>query len=150
MAVSVTRAESVLRSLGALAVPIVIANTVQTSHQLINTFWVGRLGADAVAAVSVSFPVIFLLIALGGGLSIAGSILAAQYAGARNAAMVNRVAGQTLGVTAAVALLLTATGIWAAPHLLQLMRVTPAVFSDALLYLRISFAGILWVFAFAM
>jgi len=150
VAVSVTRAESVLRSLGALAVPIVIANTVQTSHQLINTFWVGRLGANAVAAVSVSFPVIFLLIALGGGLSIAGSILAAQYAGARNAAMVNRVAGQTLGVTAAVALLLTATGIWAAPHLLQLMRVTPAVFSDALLYLRISFAGILWVFAFAM
>jgi putative MATE family efflux protein len=144
------RGESVLRSLGALAVPIVLANTVQTSHQLINTFWVGRLGANAVAAVSVSFPVIFLLIALGGGLSIAGSILAAQYAGARNAAMVNRVAAQTLAVTIAVALILTMTGTWAAPHLLRLMRVTPAVFADALVYLRISFAGILWVFVFAM
>lgn len=145
-----TQPISVLRSLATLAVPIVLANSVQASHQLINTFWVGRLGADAVAAVSVSFPIIFLLIALGGGLSIAGSILAAQYAGARNAAMVNRVAGQTLLVTAVVALLLMVAGFYAAPHMLQLMRVSPAVSGDALLYLRISFAGIVWMFAFAM
>lgn len=58
--------DSILRPLAVLAVPIVLANAVQTSQQLINTFWVGRLGADAVAAVSVSFPVIFLLVSLGG------------------------------------------------------------------------------------
>jgi putative MATE family efflux protein len=142
--------EGILRPLAALAIPIVLANTIHTSHQLVNTFWVGRLGADAVAAVSVSFPVIFLLISIGAGLSIAGSILAAQYAGAGNRAMVGRVAGQTLGMTVVVALLLTAAGVAAAPPLLGLMQVAEQVFDDALAYMRLSFLGILWMFLFAM
>jgi len=142
--------DSILRPLFGMAVPIVLANAVQTSHQLINTFWVGRLGANAVAAVSVSFPVIFLLVSLGGGLSIAGSILVAQHYGARDAAMVNRVAGQTLVMTVAVSLALMLLGQLAAPALLRLMRVEAAVFDDALAYMRISFAGILWGFGFAM
>lgn len=141
---------SILRSLTAMAVPIVLANTIQTSHQLINTFWVGRLGADAVAAVSVSFPVIFLLVSLGGGLSIAGSILAAHHVGAGDPAGVNRVAGQTLGLTIAVSLLLTASGLLLSPLLLDLMQVAPAVHADALAYMRISFLGIVCGFSFVM
>ena len=72
---------SVLKSLFLLTVPIVFANLLQTAYQLIDTFWVGRLGQEAVAAVSISFPVIFLLISVGGGLSMAGTILVAQYKG---------------------------------------------------------------------
>jgi len=48
------------KALLALSMPIVLSNTLYTSHQLVNAFWVGRLGAGAVAAVSVSFPVVFL------------------------------------------------------------------------------------------
>ncbi|MFH1827001.1 MAG: MATE family efflux transporter [bacterium] len=44
----------------------------------------GRLGSAAVAAVSMSFPIIFLLIPLGGRFTIAGSILVAQYKGRGN------------------------------------------------------------------
>jgi len=49
------------------AIPIVFANVLQSADQLTDAFWVGRLGGAAVAAVSVSFPVIFLSIALGMG-----------------------------------------------------------------------------------
>ena len=73
-----------LRSLLTLAVPIVLANVLQSGYQLIDAFWVGRLGGAAIAAVSLSFPVMFLMFAIGGGLSIAGSTLIAQYVGARN------------------------------------------------------------------
>ncbi|MEJ2187293.1 MAG: MATE family efflux transporter [Gemmatimonadota bacterium] len=66
---------SILRVLVALAIPIVATNVLQTLYQLIDTFWVGRLGAAAVAAVSLSFPVLFLLIALGVGMTVAGAIL---------------------------------------------------------------------------
>ena len=45
------------------------------AYQIIDAFWVGRLGGAAVAAVSVSFPVMFLMIALGMGLAMAGSTL---------------------------------------------------------------------------
>ena len=55
---------SIVRSLIALSVPIVFANVLQTAYQLVDTFWVGRLGANAVAAVSLSFPITFLMISM--------------------------------------------------------------------------------------
>jgi Na+-driven multidrug efflux pump len=61
------------RALLTLAVPIILGNVLQTGYQLTDAFWVGRLGAAAVAAVSVSFPVTFLVIALGSGHAIAGA-----------------------------------------------------------------------------
>src|SRR5881227_380740 len=86
----------IFRSLLTLAVPIAVANILQAAYQLIDAFWVGRLGGSAVAAVSVSTPIMFLTIALGAGLAIAGSTLIAQYFGARNQDMVDHVAAQTL------------------------------------------------------
>src|ERR1700712_5305105 len=86
----------IAKSLLKLAIPIVLANILQAGYQLIDAFWVGRLGGTAVAAVSVSTPMTFLSMALGTGFAIAGSTLIAQYTGARNNNMVNHVAAQTL------------------------------------------------------
>ena len=72
----------ILAALVALAGPIVATNIFQTLYQLIDTFWVGRLGASAVAAVSLSFPVLFLMISAGGGMAVAGAILVSQTFGA--------------------------------------------------------------------
>src|ERR1700679_1949838 len=90
----------ILQSLLKLAIPIVLANILQSAYQLIDAFWVGRLGGAAVAAVSLSFPVMFLMIALGMGLAMAGSTLTAQYRGAGNDSMVSHVAAQTLNMVA--------------------------------------------------
>ena len=68
---------SILKSLISLSVPIVFANILQTTYQLTDTFWFGRVVTDAIAAVSISFPVIFLIVSLGGGLAMAGTILVA-------------------------------------------------------------------------
>ena len=75
-----------------LAFPIILGNVLQTGYQLTDAFWVGRLGGPAVAAVAVSFPITFLVIALGAGLAIAGATLSAQYMGAGRQDMVNHVA----------------------------------------------------------
>ena len=53
---------SILRSLITLSLPIVFANILHTAYNLIDTFWVGRLGENAIAAVSLSFPIIFLIL----------------------------------------------------------------------------------------
>ncbi len=50
-----------------LAIPITLGNLLQTGYQLTDAFWVGRLGAAAVAAVSISFPVMFLVAAVAVG-----------------------------------------------------------------------------------
>jgi Na+-driven multidrug efflux pump len=60
-----------------LALPIILGNALQSGYQLTDAFWVGRLGAPAVAAVAVSFPVTFL-VPLGAGLAMAGATLIAK------------------------------------------------------------------------
>jgi len=138
----------ILRSLLALAVPIVAANALQSAYQLTDAFWVGRLGGAAVAAVSVSFPAMFLTFAIGGGLSMAGSTLIAQYVGARNQRMVGHVAGQTLLMVGLVSIVLSVIGFVGAPALLRLMGVAADVYPGALAFMRVSFAGTIFTFTY--
>ncbi|MDQ5912176.1 MAG: hypothetical protein QG568_391 [Patescibacteria group bacterium] len=140
----------ILTSLLTLAIPIVLANILQSLYQLTDAFWVGRLGGSAVAAVSVSFPVIFLMIAVGAGLAVAGSTLIAQYVGARNEKMVSHVASQTLLMVIITSVVLGAIGYVLAPTILHAIGVAPDVFDHALGYMRVSFVGLVFMFSFVM
>jgi putative MATE family efflux protein len=133
-----------------LAVPIMAANLLQVAYQLIDAFWVGRLGADAVAAVSISIPIVFLMIAAGMGFAIAGTTLIAQYAGAGDRTMVDHVAGQTLLSMLVIAVVLGGVGYFLSPHILNLMGVTPQVHSAANAFLRISFNSLPFAFYYFM
>ncbi len=140
----------ITRALVSLAVPIILANILQTGYQLTDSFWVGRLGAAAVAAVSVSFPVTFLVIAMGSGLAMAGATLSAQYAGAGRQDMVNHVAGQTMIMVVLTSFVLGALGYIVAPYLLTLLGVATDVYDGALGFMRVSFVGMIFVFAYGM
>jgi putative MATE family efflux protein len=133
-----------------LAIPIMLGNVLQTGYQLTDAFWVGRLGAAAVAAVSVSFPITFLVIAAGAGLAMAGATLSAQYMGAGRQDMVNHVAAQTMMMVAIMSVFLGAAGYLFSPHLLGLLGVAPNVYKGALGFIRVSFIGIIFVFLYAM
>ncbi len=133
-----------------LAIPIILGNLLQTGYQLTDAFWVGRLGAAAVAAVSVSFPLVFLVIALGSGLAIAGATLSAQYMGAGRQDMVDHVAAQTMMMVAATSVVLGAAGYLLSPSLLTLLGVAPDVYQGALGFMRVSCVGIIFVFLYAM
>ncbi|HEY0105653.1 MAG TPA: MATE family efflux transporter [Rhizomicrobium sp.] len=139
---------SITRSLFLLALPIMAGNILQIAYQLVDAFWVGRLGAAAVAAVSVSMPMVFLLMSLGMGFAIAGATLIAQYVGARNRAMVDHVAGQTMLTVVAVSLMLGLFGFAVAPYLLELMGVARDVYDNALGFLRVTFLSLPLAFAF--
>lgn len=128
--------------------PIVLANLLQAGYQLIDAFWVGRLGGFAVAAVSVSTPVTFLTIALGTGFAIAGSILIAQYFGAGNMKMVDHIAAQTMLLVVSLSILLGTAGYFFSPVFLHLLKVDPAVYSGALGFMRVSFIGLVFNFSF--
>jgi putative MATE family efflux protein len=138
------------RALLTLAIPIILANLLQTGYQLTDAFWVGRLGASAVAAISVSFPVTFLVIALGSGLAMAGATMTAQYVGAGRQDMVNHVAAQTMLMVVITSIVFGALGFALAPALLDLLGVAPEVVNGALGFLRVSFVGIIFVFMYAM
>src|SRR6202789_4630678 len=120
-----------------LPIPIMLGNLLQTGYQLTDAFWVGRLGASAVAAVSLSFPLTFLVIALGSGLAMAGATLSAQYMGAGRQDMVNHVAAQTMLMVALTSVVLGAAGYGLAPYLLELLGVAPDVYPGALGFMHV-------------
>jgi putative MATE family efflux protein len=141
---------SIGRALLALSIPIILGNLLQTGYQLTDAFWVGRLGAPAVAAVAVSFPVTFLVIALGSGFAMAGAVLIAQYVGAGRQDMVDHLAGQTMMMVLLTSILLGSAGYLLAPSLLTLLGVAQDVRAGALGFMRVSFVGVVFVFTYAM
>jgi putative MATE family efflux protein len=140
----------ILRSILTLAAPIVLSNILQAGYQLTDAFWVGRLGGTAVAAVSVSFPVMFLTMAVGIGFGIAGTTLIAQYFGAGNTKMVDHVAAQTLLMIFIISVVLGAIGYLISPWFLHLLGVAPDVYPGALGFMRVSFIGLIFNFFFFM
>ena len=140
----------IIRSLFLLAVPIMGANVLQIAYQLIDAFWVGRLGAAGIAAVSIAMPILFLMISAGMGFAVAGSILIAQYAGARDHRMVDHVAAQTLLTVTGISIVIGSAGVLLAPYLLIVMNVAPDVHDGALAFLRVSLAAMPFVFTYIM
>lgn len=138
----------ILGALVSLAVPTVATNLFQTLYQLIDTFWVGRLGADAVAAVSLSFPILFFLTSAGGGLAIAGAVLVSQTFGAKDQGAVDHSAGQTLVVVGVVSAVLSLAGFLTAGPVIGLFGPEPEVGEMAAAYLKVSFAGLVAVFIY--
>lgn len=139
---------SVMKSIIMISVPVILANILQTVYQLIDTFWVGRLGTKAVAAVSLSFPIMFFLMSLSMGITMAGSILIAQYNGKGNKKQVNCVTGQTFSFVMIVALVLAVVGYFSTEYLLGFLTTDVDVFEQAVSYLKISFVAMPAIFVF--
>ncbi|HET7569493.1 MAG TPA: MATE family efflux transporter [Gammaproteobacteria bacterium] len=139
---------SIVKALFSLAAPIVAANILQTAYQLTDTFWVGRLGEAAVAAVSMSFPIIFLMIALVSGFAIAGTIMVAQFKGRGDQQRLDHVAAQTLVANIMVSIVIAVAGYFASPMLMRLMGAPPAVLPEAVAYLQVTFVGMVFLFSY--
>ncbi|GAB3650374.1 MATE family efflux transporter [Echinicola sediminis] len=137
-----------IHALTQLAIPIILANVLQTAYQLIDTFWLGRLGAHAVAAVSLSFPILFFILSLGGGLTLAGTVLVSQYKGANNQQMVNFTSSQTVSVVFVVSVFLAMIGYFSAGPLMKLIGAGPEVLSDSVAYFKVSSLGFVFLFIF--
>ncbi len=143
-----TTSGPILGVLVRLAIPIVATNIFQSLYQLIDTFWVGRLGADAVAAVSLSFPILFFMISAGGGMSIAGAVLVAQMFGSGDQRAVDHAAAQTLAVVGVVSVVLSVAGYLLSAPLVAFFGPEANVEQLAVGYLQVSFLGLVAVFVY--
>ena len=148
-AVNVTDGD-LLKPLVILSIPIILTNVLQVGYNLADTFWVGRLGQPAVAALSFSWAIVFLIISLSLGFSVAGTVLVAQNKGAGNIDRVSHVAGQTISVVVGVSLLFSVVGYVLAPTLLELVGAVPGTEEHQLAveYTRTMFIGIPFIFGF--
>ena len=131
-----------------LSVPIVITNLLQTAYNLVDMFWLGQYSTTALAAISFAFPMVFLLISLGLGVSVAGSVLVAQNVGAGDERAAEYAASQTVLFAVVVAVVIGAAGYVLVDDLLRLFGAEPATLAAATAYMQVISLGLPLMFGF--
>lgn len=129
---------SIPRHLLFFSIPMLLGNLIQIGHNIINTIWVGHLvGEDAVGATGVSFPILFILIGFVMGITMATTILVAQYYGAGNYGMVEKVVNNLFSLPLISGAVLAIACILSRDFLLRFMKTPPENFAMASNYLKI-------------
>ncbi|GAJ07640.1 unnamed protein product, partial [marine sediment metagenome] len=131
-----------------LSLPIIIAHLFQTLYNLADAFWLGKVGKTALAAPTITFPIIFVIIAVASGLAVGGTTLLAQYKGAKDDAKVNETATNTFVLIGILSIMLSVIGYIFSPHLLNLLQTPKDAYIETLNYMRIMFVGIPFIFGF--
>lgn len=129
---------SVARNLIFFAIPMLMGSMAHTAYSIINAAWVGNgLGTDAMAAVTVSFPILFLLMAVAGGLTMATNTLVSQAYGAKNWLRLRQVIQSSLMLTVLFGTLCLIAGQIGAEYAVRAMGTPAEVAPLAAGYLRL-------------
>lgn len=83
------------KQLWSLAWPMMLSVFFYTLYNLVDTYWVSKLSADAIAAVSISQITLFVMIALGFGITIGSGVIMSMRIGAGDKNGAERVLGQS-------------------------------------------------------
>ncbi|MFB6175120.1 MAG: MATE family efflux transporter [Candidatus Nanohalobium sp.] len=133
-----------------LAIPIVLINLLQTAYNLGDTFWLGQFSKEALAAISFAFPLVFFLISLGMGLSVAGNVLVSQFEGSGKGKERDYAASQTITFSLIASIILGAIGYFVMPNIVDLFGAKAAVAASATSYMQIISLGLFFMFGFAV
>jgi putative MATE family efflux protein len=129
-----------------LALPIMGSNLLQTLYNLADTYFLGKLGSEALSAPSVSFSIIFFMIIFGSGFSMAGTTLISQAKGKGDLDRVDFYVSQTFGILVLTSFVIMAAGLVGTPAILRAMQVPEEIFDVVALYLKIIFLGMPFMF----
>jgi putative MATE family efflux protein len=135
------------------ALPILLANILQSLNGSVNSIWVGRyLGEAALTATSNANTVMFLLIGAAFGVALAATILIGQCIGANNIAESRRVVGTSATFFAAISVTMAIAGLVLCRPLIVAMRTPADSVPLAVAYMRVIFLALpfLYMYAFVM
>jgi len=124
-----------------IAVPASVGFFFHTMYNVVDTYYGGLVSTQALAALSLSLPVFFIIIALGSGLSSGTTALIANALGAgkHEEAKLYAIQGITFGNLTGLGL--TVLGIRASPFLFSVLGASDAYLELALLYMNTLFLG---------
>jgi putative MATE family efflux protein len=131
-----------------LAWPLVAGNLLQTFYNLADMFWVGRVNAEAVAAVSLMFPTAWMFVSVAMGLTAAANAVVSQHVGAGEERAAENAVAQSVLLALAVAVTLALFGFAIRRPLLTVIGAEGAVFDAALAYIEVIFLAIPFTFLF--
>lgn len=124
-----------------LALPVMANNLIQTVYNLTDTYFVSKLGTTEIAAMQFVWPMIFFMISLGTGLSMAATTLISQYIGSDQKKKASKVATQVISFSFVFSIVLGILGYIFAPMILRGIGISGEMFEHANSFIRIMFLG---------
>jgi len=137
---------SLARVILRLAVPMLVSSLLQNAQSLIDLYWIGRLGADAVAALAIGGTVLMMLFPLVMGMAVGTVAIVSRRIGEGDVQGTSYAAGQSMSVAMVLGLIAGGVGWLFAAPLPLLLGATPEVAVLAAEYLEILFLGSFTVF----
>lgn len=129
--------------------PIILANVLQTSYQVVDSLWIGNLlGAKALGAVAISGAIIFTVLSFVIGVNNAALTILAQQKGRGSKADLRRYLNAFVVTLTILALLFSILGFVFAEQLLRVLGTPEDLMPLAKGYLQINFIGMLFLFGY--
>lgn len=129
-----------------LAVPMVLEMLMESLFTIVDIFWVGRLGRDAIAVVGLTESVMSLVYAVAIGISFAATAIVSRRIGEKNDDLAAQAAGQILLLGFALSSVIGLVLGWFAADILRLMGADEAVVAQGTGYARVMLGGNATVF----
>jgi putative MATE family efflux protein len=124
-----------------IAIPSSVGMFFNTMYNFVDTYCAGMLSTDALAALALSFPIFFVLFAVGSGLSQGTTALMANALGAGNQSDARRIFAQSITLVIVAGLGLSGAGWLAAPWLFRQLGAQGEYLHTALAYMNVILAG---------
>ncbi len=132
---------SLHRAIWYLAVPMILEMGVLNVWQVLDTLWIGRLGTAALAAITISASIRWVINSVANGLGSGGLAVVARRVGGREEEAAAHAAWQTILLGTVISLLLGILGLVLARPALLLMGADATVLPLGLAYMRITMCG---------
>ncbi len=128
---------SLIRNIWVLAAPIMIANFLHDAFNLVDMFFVGKLGPAAIAAVSMSGVIMMIVIAMAIGISIGTVAMVSRFIGAKDRENAENVVIQSLFIALFLSIFIAVFGWFLSGPILRLLGANQEVHRLGVKYLRI-------------
>jgi len=132
---------SIRRAVFLLSVPMILEMCMESVFAIVDIFFVGRVGKEAVATVGLTESVLTLVYSIAIGLSMAATAMVARRIGEKNPEEASHTAAQALNLALGLTVVISLAGAFFAPDILSLMGASPATAVIGASYTRIVFAG---------
>ncbi|HBF02440.1 MAG TPA: MATE family efflux transporter, partial [Verrucomicrobiales bacterium] len=133
-----------------LAIPASVGFFFNTMYNVVDTWYAGSLSTDALAALSIAFPVFFILIAISNGLSQGATALMAHALGAKKPMEAADLSRQSVLLGLSLGVLLTGAGWMLGPSMFRMLGAEGSYLTLSLTYMNIIWAGTLFFIAQSM
>lgn len=132
---------SIRNSIILLAIPMILEMLMESLFAIVDIFYVGRLGANALAIVGLTESILMIIYAVGMGISIAATALVSRRIGEKKYREAGSITFQLIVTGIVLALLMGGIATFFAGDLLSLMGAAPELVAEGVTYAQVIFAG---------